>query len=74
MSDEINKTILECPKCHKKWCEVTWSFDKPITADSIRVLDGDKKFADNEVLSCTYCHYKYRDCDIMLGLAAKFKL
>lgn len=70
MAEEKQKVILSCPRCHNKWAELSFIFDKPLTPEDIRVLDGKTVFKDGDELNCSMCNYLYKSWDLDLAIAA----
>ena len=60
---------MECPRCHKEFATLKWEEGKPVSANGIKVIEGNKKFKPNETLACTSCGYEYTNWDVMLALA-----
>lgn len=66
---KLSKCTLECPRCHGEWAELSWAFDREVKGKDVRVLEGDKKFKDGEILVCTICGHQYTNWDLLLAMA-----
>lgn len=68
MGVKKNVCTLECPKCLMPFATLTWEWDKPVTAKNFKFSDGKTKLRQGDDLTCTHCHYVYRQCDVMLAM------
>jgi hypothetical protein len=67
------KLVIECPRCHKRFAELTYGYDTCIEPEDVKVLEGKKVYDKNDDFCCTYCSYPMTNWDIMLALAANLK-
>ena len=61
---------LTCPKCHKPWGKMAFTYASFVRSSDVKVIAGKrKKFKDGEALACTLCGYQYLNWDVMLAIA-----